>query len=76
MLLASNAPPGYVLTQTSHPARILRFCTNNWNGENGHVRNGMRQWVKNNGLVLTVFGIFVLAFVGQSLTGLRAYNQD
>lgn len=36
----------------------------------------MRQWVKNNGLVLTVFGIFVLALVGQSLTGLRVYNQD
>ncbi|MGI8403402.1 MAG: DUF6766 family protein [Thermomicrobiales bacterium] len=36
----------------------------------------MWQWVKNNGLVLTVFGIFVLALVGQSLTGLRVYNQD
>ncbi|MGI8484439.1 MAG: DUF6766 family protein [Thermomicrobiales bacterium] len=36
----------------------------------------MRQWVRNNGLVLTVFAIFALALIGQSLTGLRVYNHD
>lgn len=36
----------------------------------------MRRWVKDNGLVLTVFGIFLLTLLGQSLTGLHVYNQN
>ena len=35
----------------------------------------MPTWVRNNGLSIVLFGLFLVFLVGQSLTGWRAYNR-
>jgi hypothetical protein len=36
----------------------------------------MRKILRDNGLSLVLFGVFAITLVGQSVTGLRAYNED
>ncbi|MDQ1604805.1 MAG: hypothetical protein QOE01_2650, partial [Actinomycetota bacterium] len=36
----------------------------------------MRLWIRDHGLLLANFGLFVVFWFGQLLTGLHVYNQD
>ncbi len=36
----------------------------------------MRHWLRDHGLTLTMFGLFAIFLVGQSITGLREYNHN
>ncbi len=36
----------------------------------------MRRWLRDHSLTLTMFGLFVVFLIGQSVTGLHEYNQD
>ncbi|MEA2512231.1 MAG: hypothetical protein QOJ59_1718 [Thermomicrobiales bacterium] len=36
----------------------------------------MRHWLRDHGLTLTMLGLFIVFWVGQSVTGMRSYNQD
>ncbi|MEA2531827.1 MAG: hypothetical protein QOG89_3471 [Thermomicrobiales bacterium] len=36
----------------------------------------MRHWLRDHGLTLTMLGLFIVLLVGQSVTGMRSYNQD
>jgi hypothetical protein len=36
----------------------------------------MRQFVRNNGLSLTLFALFLISFIGQALTGWKANAEE
>ncbi|MBA3644442.1 MAG: hypothetical protein H0W59_10300 [Chloroflexia bacterium] len=36
----------------------------------------MRRWLRDHSLTLTMLGLFAIFFIGQTITGMRSYNQD
>jgi len=57
------------MTEIQSPARVAL-------ASNEERTSGFRRFLWENGLTLTLMGLFLFSWIGQTLTGLRDYNSD